>query len=112
MCLANHADRIRLFVRDTGRGIPKKVEYQLFHIFCENGSSATRKHAGTGLGLALVNSLVEEMLGEVGVVCDPEDTESVFWVDFNFFPDPRPVVDVLVVDGCPELLHSLSNPFP
>lgn len=59
--------RVRLLVVDSGPGISEEGKAKLFKVFSQVEASATREFEGTGLGLALVKSLVEEMGGSVGV---------------------------------------------
>ena len=73
---------IRVFVRDTGPGIPRDAQAYLFEVFTQVDASTTRKHEGSGLGLALVKSLVEEMGGQVGVESAPGHG-STFWIDLE-----------------------------
>ncbi len=56
-----------LSVGDTGPGIPKAIEGQLFQSFVTMG-----KAGGTGLGLAIVKKIVEEHGGTVSVHSSPE----------------------------------------
>ena len=51
-----------IWVKDTGPGIPKAIEGQLFQSFVTMG-----KAGGTGLGLAIVKKIVEEHRGNVSV---------------------------------------------
>lgn len=57
--------KLRIWVRDTGVGIPAAMQEELFRPFVLGDSSTTRKHAGTGLGLAVVYALVTVMGGDV-----------------------------------------------
>lgn len=54
-------------IRDTGPGIEKNNFEMIFDRFQQVDSSSTRKHQGTGLGLALVKELVELHGGKVSV---------------------------------------------
>lgn len=54
-------------VEDTGAGIPKDSCAQIFHKFHQGDNSLTRKHQGTGLGLAFSRSLAELMGGTIEV---------------------------------------------
>lgn len=54
-----HGDRVRVWVTDTGQGIPEERKAELFQPFHQLDGSATRREGGTGLGLALVKLIVE-----------------------------------------------------
>ncbi len=57
--------RIHLAVSDTGIGIPEEQQTAIFDAFTQVDSFATRKYAGTGLGLNIVKRLVTAMGGEI-----------------------------------------------
>jgi PAS domain S-box-containing protein len=57
----------RLEVADTGIGIASQDISRLFTAFEQLDSGTRKRHAGTGLGLALVKRLVEAQGGTVGV---------------------------------------------
>jgi two-component system sensor histidine kinase/response regulator len=54
---------LRLSVRDSGSGIPEAQRSLIFQHFTPADSSTTRKHGGTGPGLAICRQLVELMRG-------------------------------------------------
>jgi PAS domain S-box-containing protein len=77
---AEEPDRllVRFEVRDTGEGLaPEQIE-RLFRAFEQADASITRRHGGTGLGLALTRHLARMMGGEVGVDSQPGKGSS-FW---------------------------------
>ena len=72
-------DRLRISVRDTGRGIPPEKMSQLFVPFARLGAEQTGVE-GTGIGLAVSKGLVEVMGGEIGVE-SAVGQGSTFWVE-------------------------------
>ena len=65
-------------VTDTGVGISKDQQHELFKPFTQIDSSSTRRHEGTGLGLSLVLRFAELMQGQAGVQSS-EGQGARFW---------------------------------
>ena len=96
-------------MRDTGIGIPRQVQRQIFSAFDQADSSTTRQYGGTGLGLTISAQLVELMGGKLGVKSAPSQG-SVFFFEAVFsrqtngvsyrdvLPDTLSGMPVLVVD--------------
>ncbi|MEZ5300390.1 MAG: ATP-binding protein [Verrucomicrobiales bacterium] len=57
---------VEIIVRDTGRGIPKEIMDEIFDPFF-----TTKGHEGTGLGLHVVRSILEEHSGGIRVESYP-----------------------------------------
>ncbi len=60
-------DRLEIAVADTGCGIAAEMLPHVFERFSQADNFLTRRHQGTGLGLALVRELAELMGGSVTV---------------------------------------------
>jgi PAS domain S-box-containing protein len=63
--------QVRWIVWDTGIGIPQEQRDQLFEPFVQLDGGLTRQYGGTGLGLALVNRLVELHGGSICIESIP-----------------------------------------
>jgi len=77
---------IKFTVKDSGIGMSKEVQENLFSEFMQADTSTTRKFGGTGLGLAISKQLVELMGGDIRVI-SKEDIGSEFIFDVSFKKD-------------------------
>ncbi|MEM9456769.1 MAG: ATP-binding protein [Myxococcota bacterium] len=69
---------VEFSVEDTGIGIPKEAQAQVFETFEQVDASLTRTHEGVGLGLSICRGLVHAMGGQIGMSSEP-GTGSRFW---------------------------------
>ncbi|MCC5909169.1 MAG: GHKL domain-containing protein [Clostridiaceae bacterium] len=65
-------ESIIISIRDTGIGIPMEKQKIIFESFRQAQELLTRKHEGSGIGLALVKSLVEMHGGIITVKSEPQ----------------------------------------
>lgn len=72
-------DYIRINIQDTGPGLSKEKQAQLFTVFNRLGAESSEVE-GTGIGLFITKKLVVMMGGVVGVESS-EGEGSSFWVD-------------------------------
>lgn len=73
-------DRIRIWVEDSGVGIPERYRDKLFGMF--QRLPAKSMVEGTGIGLAIVRKAAERMGGKVGM--EPNQPKgSRFWIELK-----------------------------
>jgi signal transduction histidine kinase len=61
----------RVWVRDSGRGIPKEDQDQIFRRFARSGNGRPSSSPGAGLGLAIVRAIAEAHHGTVELRSEP-----------------------------------------
>ncbi|MFH0875026.1 MAG: ATP-binding protein [archaeon] len=65
LCVSKKGKFVLFEVKDTGEGIPKDKQSNIFSKFYQADASITRKVKGSGLGLSLSKGLVENMGGKI-----------------------------------------------
>ena len=70
-------------VADTGIGIPRDKQEEIFESYAQASSDTTRKYGGTGLGLAICKRLVDLQGGSIRVSSEP-DKGSVFTFSIEY----------------------------
>lgn len=80
---ATNVIQFRFTVHDTGIGMTTDQQHRLFESFTQVDGSSTRRHGGTGVGLAISKQLVELLGGEIGVASEPGHG-SRFWFTASF----------------------------
>ena len=68
-----------VWVRDTGLGIPREQQQQLFTKFFRGEAARARGIRGTGLGLVLSRQILQAHDGEIGFESE-EGRGSTFWI--------------------------------
>lgn len=74
------SDEAVIEVEDTGQGIDPELLPHIFDRFRQGHSGTTRRHGGLGLGLAIVQKLVEEHGGSISVASDGVGRGACFTV--------------------------------
>jgi two-component system, NarL family, sensor histidine kinase BarA len=62
---------VRVWVRDSGIGVPMEHHKRVFDPFFQVDNTSTREYGGTGLGLSIVKRLVDAHGGTVWVESEP-----------------------------------------
>lgn len=91
-CNMSSPGRMRIGVKDTGKGLAPEEIAQLFQPFNRLGQEANAEQ-GTGIGLVVCKRLVELMGGSIGVE-SKVDEGSVFWVELDLSDKPHVVADI------------------
>jgi len=74
------AQRVRIYVKDNGIGVPLEHQTKIFFLFERLHPQGSFE--GTGVGLAIARKAAQRMKGDVGIV--PGVTEgSIFWLDLE-----------------------------
>jgi len=71
-------DFMKIYVRDNGVGISRKVIDKLFHVDSNYFTNGTNNEPGTGIGLVLCKEFVHKNGGEIGVESE-ENIGSTFY---------------------------------
>lgn len=79
--LHNEKGKVIFKVTDTGPGIPAELKERIFERFFRGDDSRSSDVKGSGIGLAIVASIVEKYQGKV-YVKDNRPTGSIFIVEF------------------------------
>lgn len=120
--LDRDGQQARLRVRDTGEGMSEEMMERAFQLFVQGERSLDRPQGGLGLGLPLVQRLVEMHGGLVGVHSDGRGLGCCFTVMLPALrqaapatPSPAPAEPsggparrVLLVEDNPDALYSMA----
>ncbi|MCI7435183.1 MAG: response regulator [Spirochaetia bacterium] len=117
--LKKDGDFLLIKITDSGIGVSKDKENNLFESFDQGDPSISRKYGGTGLGLPICKGLVSKMNGSIGFTPNPYGGSS-FWVKIPFsaaddskknqyvLPVPA-TTKILIVDDSILAAKSLEN---
>jgi signal transduction histidine kinase len=88
--------RAKLWVRDSGRGIPLEDQQRIFRRFARSGDGR-RGSLGAGLGLAIVRAIAEAHHGTVDVKSSPGEG-AIFTLEIPVDPPITEVPDAAAPD--------------
>jgi PAS domain S-box-containing protein len=95
--LSDGSNRIRFEVRDTGIGIKKEKQEEIFDAFAQADSSITKKYGGTGLGLTISNSLLKLANSKLQLISE-EGMGSCFYFDIVLKTEKEEIDDLSLKD--------------
>jgi len=84
------SDKLRFYVKDTGKGIPQTRQKVIFDRFVQADMGLNRGYEGTGLGLSICKAYVELLGGKIWLESE-ENKGSVFYFTINYDPINRMV---------------------
>lgn len=73
---------LRVSITDTGIGLSKSAQQDLFQAFQQGNPSVSRQFGGTGLGLVISKNIVKLMEGEISFDAEQEQG-TTFWFTFK-----------------------------
>ena len=76
----NSEHKVRICVRDTGKGLSSTFLPHVFDLFSQADSTSTRVHGGLGLGLALAQQLTKLHNGKIEAQSEGEGKGATFIV--------------------------------
>jgi signal transduction histidine kinase len=74
--------KVRIAIKDQGEGIPRKMHSKLFTKFAQGDVSEHNKTKGTGLGLYIAKTFIDEMGGEISFESE-EGKGTIFYIMLN-----------------------------
>ncbi|WP_025729727.1 cell wall metabolism sensor histidine kinase WalK [Atopobacter phocae] len=78
-------DRILIFIKDEGMGIPRRALPKIFNRFYRVDKARSRQMGGTGLGLAISKEVIEMSGGKIWVE-SVENRGSIFYIELPYEP--------------------------
>ena len=96
--------QIHFDIEDSGPGIPKAVQGELFKPFSQGDASITRKYGGTGLGLILSRRIAETLGGGLDLVKSEKDHGAIFRLTLPILEQASAPAHIPAKESSPELV--------
>ncbi|MFY9151472.1 MAG: PAS domain S-box protein [Prolixibacteraceae bacterium] len=89
-CELSDSEMFTFYVSDTGIGIPKEIQNDIFRKFTKANAGTSRIYGGTGIGLSIVQGLLNLMGGKIWIESE-EFNGSTFYFSLPFQSIPKAV---------------------
>lgn len=105
---------LRVAISDTGAGIPEEFHSRIFSKFAQADSSSSRHQGGSGLGLNISKTMIEQMNGKIGFI-SKVGQGTTFWIELPqsahhdspaVFQDAIDYLDQHQITDLPRILHA------
>lgn len=92
-------DLVRVSIHDHGVGIPDEFQSRIFQKFSQADSSDSRIKGGTGLGLNISKTIIEQLNGTLNFTCNPKKG-TTFYFELPIFKDIKELAPKEEVVAC------------
>jgi len=75
----NPDNHLYFVIKDTGTGIPKENQSQIFDPFMLGENFLSKKHSGVGVGLSICKSIVQKMNGSIWFESKPNEGSTFYF---------------------------------
>ncbi|MBN2612873.1 MAG: response regulator [Bacteroidales bacterium] len=96
---------IRFFVKDTGIGLTREEQKQIFDRFRLQEETVTKKYEGSGLGLSIAKGIVKLLGGRIWIESEPGQGTTIF---FTIEYEEVPKENILELSDNETVQHSVS----
>jgi signal transduction histidine kinase/CheY-like chemotaxis protein len=101
---------LHYFVSDSGIGVSKHKQVEIFEPFKQADGSTTRRFGGTGLGLSISSTLIELMGGRIWLESAPQEGSTFHFTVPIGITDARPESAPLVRPPLPAAMMAVDVP--
>jgi PAS domain S-box-containing protein len=76
-------DKLQFYIKDTGKGIDKKLKNKIFNRFFQEEIDLEKQYGGTGLGLSITKKFIELFKGEIWFNSSKQGTTMYFTIPYS-----------------------------